>query len=67
MPSGIFASSNCSRILAKTINAKANPIEFDIAKNTALIKLLFYKPKAKIATPKTAQLVVIKGRNTPKA
>ena len=67
IPSGMFASSNCSRILAKTIKANANPIEFEIAKNTAFIKLLSSNPNANIATPKTAQLVVIKGRKTPNA
>ena len=67
IPSGMFASSNCSRMLEKTIIAKAKPIEFAIAKITAFNKLASSNPMAKIATPKTAQFVVINGRNTPSA
>ena len=67
IPSGILANSNCSRILAKTINANAHPIEFEMATNTAFTKLLLSNPKANIATPYSAQFVVITGRKTPKA
>ncbi len=41
IPLGILANSKCSRILAKTIGARAKPIEFAIAKNTAFSKLPF--------------------------
>ena len=47
--------------------AKANPIELATAKNTAFSKLPPSNPNAKIATPKTAQFVVINGKKTPSA
>ena len=67
IPFGKVANSNCSLILAKTINASAKPIELAIAKKAAFKRLPLSNPKAKIATPRTAQLVVIKGKNTPSA
>lgn len=67
IPFGMFASSNCSLILENIIIANPNPTEIENAKTTAFNKFVSGKPIASRATPRTAQLVVINGKNTPRA
>ena len=63
---GMLESDNCSRIPAKTINAKAKPIAVEAAKTMDCNRLYSFCI-TKMATPSIAQLVDISGRKTPNA
>lgn len=67
IPFGTFTISRYSRILEKRIMANPNPMALAIAKTKALIRVASSIPSARIATPRMAQFVVIKGKNTPRA
>ncbi len=66
IPFGTSARASCSRIPAKTTKANVKPKPLD---NAYIVPS--NKPKSfcitKIATPRTAQLVVMSGKKTPRA
>ena len=66
IPFGTSDNSSCSRNPANITNASVKPMPFD---NAYIVPS--NKPKSfcitKIATPRTAQLVVMSGKNTPSA
>ena len=66
IPLGMETNSRCSRIPAKMVRASPKPRAVDPAKTTDSSKLYSFW-MTMIATPKTAQLVVISGKNTPNA
>ncbi len=61
-----YISSHEANTLAKSINANPNPMAFAIANTTLSIRLYSFLI-TRIATPRIAQLVVIRGKNTPSA
>ena len=73
MPRGIFDILKCSRIPAKMTRAKAKPKAVLIAYTTPVSRLgsspweLYVPCATRIATPRIQQLVVIRGKKTPKA
>ena len=67
IPFGIFANSICSLNPAKVDKAKPKPTAFAAAKITDSINPKSLLETAKIATPKTAQFVVISAKKIPKA
>ena len=66
IPLGMATSSRCSRIPAKIVRANPKPIAVEAAntKDSSQLKSFWITI---MATPSTAQLVVIKGKNTPNA
>lgn len=66
MPFGIFTRSICSLKPANKISAKPKPMAVEKEYTTASRRLYSFC-MVMMATPKIAQLVVIKGRNTPNA
>ena len=66
MPFGTDTRLSCSRMPAKMTRAKPKPKAVLRAYHTPIIRLNSFW-MTKIATPSTAQLVVIRGKNTPKA
>jgi len=66
IPLGNFAMLSCSRIPANNIKASPKPNAVEIAKTTLSSRLKSFWITI-IATPRIVQLVVIRGRNTPKA
>ena len=63
---GTFSSSNRSRRPAKRTSANVNPTATATAYTTASPKLYSFYTK-RMATPRTAQFVVISGRKIPSA
>lgn len=66
IPLGVSVSSSCSRMPANIHNARVNPMLVDTPYVIDSMRLKFFCT-TRIATPNTAQLVVMSGRNTPKA
>ena len=66
IPLGTWLSSICSRKPEKMMRANPNPRAVAIAYTTLSTRLKSFW-MTNMATPNTAQLVVIKGRNIPKA
>ena len=66
IPLGTSDNASCSRKPANITNANVKPMPFD---NAYIVPS--NKPKSfcitKIATPRTAQFVVMRGKNTPRA
>ena len=63
---GTSLKVSCSRIPAKMVRARVNPMAVDTAYTTDSTRLKSFCI-TKIATPSMAQLVVMSGKNTPNA
>ena len=66
MALGTFSNSRRSRKPANNTKANVNPMATETAYTTASPRLYSFCTR-RIATPKTAQLVVISGKKIPKA
>ena len=66
MPLGSLVRASCSRIPAKSTSASPKPADVESANTTLSSKFMSYWITI-IATPRMVQLVVISGKNTPRA
>ena len=66
MPLGNLVRANCSRIPAKSTNARAKPADVESANTTLSSKFISFCITI-IASPRIVQLVVMRGKNTPNA
>ena len=66
MPLGMLVSSSCSRMPAKTVSARPKPMAVLKAYMMLCARLKSFW-MTRMATPSTAQLVVMSGRKIPSA